>query len=88
MFAGPSVFDPDVRVASLGLAMISSAVVPGKLQIDAGSFRSDYLSEIEAFCEMYRRECFQNGVDYVQIDTSMQFDRALTEYLVSRRRRS
>ncbi len=59
-----------------------------KLQIDAGSFRSDYLSEIQSFCEMYRRECFQNGIDYVQIDTSMQFDRALTEYLVSRRGRS
>ena len=33
----------------------------------------------------YRRECFQAGVDYVPLDTSMQFDRALTEYLVSRR---
>ena len=58
-----------------------------KLQIDAGSFRSDYLGEIQAFCEMYRRECFQIGVDYVQLDTSMQFDRALTEYLASRQAR-
>ncbi len=56
-----------------------------KLQIDAGSFRSDYLDEIEAFRGRYRRECFQNGIDYVPLDTSMQFDRALTEYLVSRR---
>lgn len=58
-----------------------------KLQIDAGSFRADYMHEIQAFCEMYRRECFQLGVDYVQLDTSMQFDRALTEYLASRRAR-
>jgi hypothetical protein len=58
-----------------------------KLQIDAGSFRADYLEEVRAFCDRYRRECFQNGVDYVQLDTSMQFDRALTEYLVSRRGR-
>ena len=27
------------------------------------------------------------GIDYVQLDTSMQFDRALTEYLASRRGR-
>ena len=59
-----------------------------KRQIDAGSFRADYLSEVQDFCDLYRRECFKNGIDYVQIDTSMQFDRALTEYLVSRRGRS
>jgi uncharacterized protein (DUF58 family) len=58
-----------------------------KLQIDAGSFRADYMQEIQAFCDMYRRECFQIGVDYVQLDTSMQFDRALTEYLASRKAR-
>ena len=37
--------------------------------------------------EFYRRHCFQSGVDYVPLDTSMQFDRALTEYLLSRRTR-
>ena len=33
------------------------------------------------------RECFQIGVDYVPLDTSMQFDKALMEYLVNRRGR-
>ena len=58
-----------------------------KLQIDASAFRRDYVSELESFRELYRRECFQSGIDYVPLDTSMQFDRALTEYLVSRRAR-
>lgn len=58
-----------------------------KLQIDATSFRTEYLAEVKSFCESYRRECFQLGVDYVQLDTSMQFDKALMEYLVSRRAR-
>ncbi len=58
-----------------------------KLQVDAGGFRSDYLAEVQGFCEMYRRECFKSGIDYVGIDTSMQFDKALVEYLVSRRAR-
>jgi uncharacterized protein (DUF58 family) len=58
-----------------------------KLQIDAGTFRADYLGEVQDFCEMYRRECFQIGIDYVPLDTSMQFDRALTGYLASRRGR-
>jgi len=57
------------------------------LQIDATGFRGDYLEEIRGFRESYRRECFQTGMDYVPVDTSMQFDRALTEYLISRRGR-
>ena len=48
---------------------------------------ADYLAEVQAFCDTYRRECFQSGIDYVPLDTSMQFDRALTEYLASRRAR-
>ena len=58
-----------------------------RLQIDASSYRSDYLREVQEFCDRYRRECFKCGVDYVGIDTSMQFDRALTEYLVNRQTR-
>ncbi len=56
-------------------------------EVDADGFRSDYLEEIETFRNDYRRECFQSGIDYVPLDTSMQFDRALTEYLASRRGR-
>ena len=36
---------------------------------------------------MYKQECFQTGIDYVPLDTSMQFDKALLEYLLSRRAR-
>ena len=53
----------------------------------ADSFRADYLDEVSAFREKYRRECFQSGIDYIGLDTSMRFDKALTEYLVSRRAR-
>lgn len=58
-----------------------------KVVVDATSYRQDYKSEIEGFRELYRRECFQTGVDYVPLDTSMQFDKALLEYLLSRRAR-
>ena len=58
-----------------------------KLQVDAGGFRKDYLKEVQQFRERYRRDCLQSGVDYVPIDTSMPFDKALIEYLVNRRAR-
>lgn len=58
-----------------------------RMQLDATNYRPDYLAEVEAFRQTYRRECFQCGVDYVSLDTSMPFDKALLEYLISRRAR-
>ena len=57
------------------------------MALDADGFRRSYLTEVEAFREHYRKECFQAGVDYVPLDTSMRFDRALTEYLMRRSER-
>lgn len=58
-----------------------------KLRVDADSYRADYLEDLGRFREDYRRQCVQMGVDYVPLDTSMQFDRALMEYLVNRQAR-
>ena len=79
--------EAEVRFPFDGMIEFEDSESQEKLQIDASSFRADYLSEVQRFCDDYRRECFQSGVDYVQIDTSMQFDKALTEYLISRRAR-
>jgi hypothetical protein len=59
-----------------------------KLEVDADHFRTDYLAEIQQFREAYRAECHKSGIDYVPLDTSMPFDRALTEYLAMRRGRA
>ncbi len=57
------------------------------IEVNADVYRSEYLEEIESFRTLYARECRQSGIDYVPLDTSMQFDRALTEYLTNRRSR-
>lgn len=59
-----------------------------KVLVDASHYRADYLAEIDAFRAMYKKECFQTGCDYVPLDTGMQFDKALLEYLQSRSARS
>jgi len=58
-----------------------------RMKLDASNYRSDYQKEVQAFRQKYKQECFQAGVDYVELDTSMQFDKALTEYLISRQSR-
>jgi uncharacterized protein (DUF58 family) len=79
--------EAEVRFPFNGLVEFEEPESTDKLQVDADSYRADYLEEVAAFREKYRQECFQSSIDYVPIDTSMMFDKALTEYLVSRRAR-
>jgi uncharacterized protein (DUF58 family) len=58
-----------------------------KLTIDASGMQTDYLSAINDFRSMYREECSKANIDYVAIDTSVSFDKALLEYLLQRQRR-
>ncbi len=79
--------EAEVSFPFSGMVELEEPETGEKLQVDASSFRQDYAAEVEAFREQYRRDCSQSGIDYVALDTSMQFDKALLEYLLSRRAR-
>lgn len=55
--------------------------------VDAAGIRADYIEALTELRERYRQECFSLGADYVPLDTSMPFDKALTEYLYQRQAR-
>ena len=58
-----------------------------RMEVNATGFRQDYLAEVAAFRDLFCEQAAQAGVDYVPLDTSMPFDKALTEYLTQRRAR-
>jgi hypothetical protein len=58
-----------------------------KLTIDARAMREDYLKTLGEFQEFYRAECAKADIDYVAIDTSVSFDKALMQYLLQRQKR-
>ncbi|MCC6418760.1 MAG: DUF58 domain-containing protein [Gemmataceae bacterium] len=58
-----------------------------KLTLDARNMRTDYLQALGEFQEFYRQKCARANIDYVPMDTSVNFDRALMEYLLQRRKR-
>jgi len=58
-----------------------------RLTIDARGMRSDYLQTLSDFQAFYRVECAKANIDYVPMDTSVSFDKALMEYLIQRQRR-
>ncbi len=55
-----------------------------KIEGNAEALKNDYLRELNAFRDRIREECARSRIDFVPLDTSMQFDKALTEYLVRR----
>jgi hypothetical protein len=58
-----------------------------KEQVNAEDHRANYLANLNEFRELYRKECGLANADYVPMDTSVGFDKALLEYLITRTRR-
>jgi uncharacterized protein (DUF58 family) len=57
------------------------------LVVDADGIRADYQETLAELRGRYKRECAKMAIDYVALDTSMPFDRALVEYLSQRKAR-
>lgn len=79
--------EAEVSFPFRGLTDFEEPETGERLELDADGFRAEYRESVAEFRETYRRECAESGVDYVPLDTGVPFDRALTEYLVQRRRR-
>ena len=58
-----------------------------KLIVDGRGVRDGYLDALAAFRGELKTECLRMGADFVPLDTSMRFDRALVEYLSQRQAR-
>ena len=79
--------EAEVNFPFNGMCQMKDPETGEELKIDADGFRADYIKQITEFRDDLNRNCRKNGIDYVAIDTSMQFDKALLEYLTSRKAR-
>lgn len=70
-----------------GLVKFEDPESTDTLTLDAAGMKVDYLEAVKQMREDYRRECLAIGVDFVPLDTSLPFDRALVEYLSQRQAR-
>lgn len=58
-----------------------------KMIVDAAGMRADYMDAITELRQKYKQACRGVGADYVELDTSLRFDKALVEYLSQRKAR-
>jgi uncharacterized protein (DUF58 family) len=61
----------------------SNELIPG----NADALKKGYMEALEEFRNRFRQDCAKSRIDYVELDTSVQFDKALIEYLTRRSRR-
>jgi len=77
----------EVNFPITGLVDFEDVESPEHMEIDAAGIRDDYLAAVTELREHYKRECAAANIDYVAMDTSVGFDKALLDYLVLRQRR-
>ena len=76
--------EAEVRFPFAGNVELFEPESGDRVQGNAEAFRGDYLDELQQFRQNFRHECSTARIDYVPLDTSMQFDKALIEYLQRR----
>jgi len=79
--------EAEVHFPFEGIIEFEDVEAPQKLTLDARNMRGDYLQSLADFQNYYREECAKANIDYVAMDTSVSFDKALLEYLLQRQRR-
>jgi hypothetical protein len=79
--------EAEVHFPFEGIVEFEDVEVDQRLTLDARGMKPDYLKSLSEFQDFYRRECARANIDYVPMDTSVNFDRALMEYLLSRQKR-
>ncbi len=67
-------------------AMFRDLETGDKVSTQPWHIRSEYQRLMSDFIKNYRRECQNNLIDFVALNTAMDFDRALLEFLIKRKR--
>src|SRR5579871_3616615 len=74
--------EAEVQFPFEGVIEFEDAEDHARLTLDAQGMRGDYLQAVDEFRERYQTECARANIDYVPMDTSVSFDKALMEYLL------
>jgi uncharacterized protein (DUF58 family) len=79
--------EAEVNFPFSGLVQLNDPESGQSVSVNADDIGHEYRENIRQYRESLQRGCSQTRIDYVPLDTSMPYDKALTEYLVSRRHR-
>jgi uncharacterized protein (DUF58 family) len=79
--------EAEVQFPFDGMCDLKDPETQETMLVDAAGIRADYREALQELRGGYRQECLACGADFVELDTSMRFDKALVEYLSQRKAR-
>ena len=79
--------EAEVSFPFSGVVELVDPETDDRLSVQADELGLNYRETVEAFREELRAGCSEQRIDYVALDSSMPYDRALLGYLQSRRHR-
>ena len=79
--------EAEVTFPFQGLVELRDPESDQKVSVNADDIGEDYRANIKEFRDELKSEFTRSRVDYVPLDTSVPYDKALMEYLISRRNR-
>ncbi len=79
--------EAEVSFPFQGIVQLYDPEMGSSLTVNADEIGEEYRANIAIFQETLRRGCQESRIDYVSLHTGNQYDKALTEYLISRRGR-
>lgn len=81
------ILDPRERYFDFGRdAMFRDMETNEQIMTQPWQIQRSYQEAMRAFIDRYKKECREQRIDYVLMDTAMPFDTALFEYLNKRRK--
>jgi uncharacterized protein (DUF58 family) len=79
--------EAEVHFPFQGVVRFEDVEEERNLVLDARGMRRDYLEALAAFRTYFQTECAKASIDFVPIDTSINFGKALLQYLLQRQKR-
>jgi uncharacterized protein (DUF58 family) len=79
--------EAEVQFPFNGLVNLQDPESGQSISVNADDIGREYRENIQKFRDELRRGCNESRIDYVPLDTGMPYDKALTEYLLSRKNR-
>ena len=79
--------EAEVQFPFGGMVDLKDPETGENLIVDADGMKSAYIEALAELRQQYAQVCLATGIDYVPLDTSMPFDKALVEYLSQRKAR-
>tara|TARA_B100000401_G_scaffold315135_1_gene217614 strand:- start:641 stop:1540 length:900 start_codon:yes stop_codon:yes gene_type:complete len=54
------------------------------IKTDPRHIKKEYMRTFSEFCGVYKKECSQNNIDYIKVNTSDTLEKSLIDYLIKR----